>query len=286
MDLMLSSVSQGLLWAILAVGIYITFRILHIADLTVEGSYPLGAAVAASALVSGIHPILATVLALIVGSLAGAITGLLHTKLHIPSLLAGIVTLTALYSINLKIMGKANVTLLRQITLVTLLEDMGIDKNMAILGIGCVFLGICIGLLTLFFKTQIGLSLRATGDNEPMSQANGINVSFMKILGYMLSNGLVALSGALLAQNNGYADINAGVGTIVIGLASIMLGETIIKNVSLGVRFLSVVAGSIVYRLIILAILSIPNIDADLVRLFSAILLACVLSLPELKKRT
>lgn len=285
MTVIISSVSQGLLWALLAIGIYMTFRILHIADLTVEGSYPLGAAVAASAIVSGVNPILATVLAGIIGSLAGAITGFLHTKLNIPSLLSGIVTLTALYSINLKIMGKANVTLLRQTTLVTTLEKIGIDKYQSVFILGLLFLTICIVLLTLFFKTQIGLALRATGDNAPMSQANGINVSGMKIIGYMISNGLVALSGALLAQNNGYADINSGVGTIVIGLSAIMIGEALIKNVVLSIRLISIICGAIIYRLILLAILSIPNIDADLVRLFSAILLAVVLSLPELKQK-
>ncbi|MBF0710623.1 MULTISPECIES: ABC transporter permease [unclassified Gemella] len=285
MDLILSGFSQGLLWSLMAIGVYITFRILHIADLTVEGSYPLGAAVAAMALVNGVNPLIATLMATVAGALAGMISGILHTKLKIQALLAGIVTLTALYSINLKIMGKANISLLKKTTLVTMLQDWGLSKEISVLVIGLVFLIVVILVLTVFFKTQVGLALRASGDNNSMAEANGINVDFMKILGYMISNSLVALSGALLAQNNGYADLNSGVGTIVIALASIMIGEAILRNVSLPIRFTSVVFGSVVYRMIILSILTTPVIDADLVRLFSAILLALILSLPELKKK-
>ncbi|MDO4814777.1 MAG: ABC transporter permease [Gemella sp.] len=285
MDLILSGFTQGILWSLLAIGVYITFRILNIADLTVEGSYPLGAAVVATALVSGVNPIIATLMATVAGAIAGMISGILHTKLKIQALLAGIVTLTALYSINLKIMGKANVSLLKKKTLVTMFQDMGMSKEVAVLTIGLIFLAIVIAVLALFFKTQIGLALRASGDNNDMAAANGINVDSMKILGYMISNSLVALSGALLAQNNGYADLNSGVGTIVIALASVMIGEAILKNVSLPKRFGSVVVGSVIYRMIILTILTIPFIDADLVRLFSAILLAIVLSLPELRKK-
>lgn len=281
MALILSSISQGLLWSVMAIGVYLTFRILDIADLTAEGSYPLGAAICASCIVSGMNPLLATLLAFLGGLLAGLLSGFIHTKLKIPALLTGIISLTALYSINLKVLGKANVTLLGQKTLVSQLYDMGFTKTASVMIVGGIFVGLVIVLLTLLMKTQIGLALRSTGDNIPMSEANGIQTDHMKLLGYMLSNGLIALCGALLCQNNGYADLNAGVGTIVIGLASIIIAEVVIRNLSIGWRLLSVVLGSVIYRLIILAILSIPGMDADLVKLFSAMLLAAVLYLPE-----
>lgn len=281
MALILSSISQGLLWSVMAIGVYLTFRILDIADLTAEGSYPLGAAICASSIVSGMNPLLATLLAFLGGLLAGLLSGFIHTKLKIPALLTGIISLTALYSINLKVLGKANVALLGQKTLVSQLYDMGFTKTASVMIVGGIFVGLVIVLLTLLMKTQIGLALRSTGDNIPMSEANGIQTDNMKLLGYMLSNGLIALCGALLCQNNGYADLNAGVGTIVIGLASIIIAEVVIRNLSIGWRLLSVVLGSVIYRLIILAILSIPGMDADLVKLFSAMLLAAVLYLPE-----
>lgn len=269
----------------MAIGVYLTFRILDIADLTAEGSYPLGAAICATGIVSGLNPLLATMLAFGGGLLAGLVSGLIHTKLKIPALLTGIVTLTGLYSINLKVLGKANVALLRQKILVTQLYDMGFTKIAAVMIIGTLFAVVVIALLTLLMKTQIGLALRSTGDNIPMSESNGIKTDHMKMLGYMVSNGLIALCGALLCQNNGYADLNAGVGTIVIGLASIIIAEVMIRNLSIGWRLASIVLGSIVYRLIILAILAIPGMDADLVKLFSAILLATVLFVPELQKK-
>lgn len=281
MALILSSISQGLLWSVMAIGVYLTFRILDIADLTAEGSYPLGAAICASSIVSGMNPLLATLLAFLGGLLAGLMSGFIHTKLKIPALLTGIISLTALYSINLKVLGKANVALLGQKTLVSQIYDMGFTKTASVMIVGGIFVGLVIVLLTLLMKTQIGLALRSTGDNIPMSEANGIQTDHMKLLGYMLSNGLIALCGALLCQNNGYADLNAGVGTIVIGLASIIIAEVVIRNLSIGWRLLSVVLGSVIYRLIILAILSIPGMDADLVKLFSAMLLAAVLYLPE-----
>lgn len=285
MDIILSSISQGLLWSIMAIGVYLTFRILDIADLTAEGAYPLGAAVCATGIVNGLNPLVSTFLALFAGMIAGLISGLLHTKMKIPALLTGIVTLTGLYSINLKILGKANVALLKQVTLVTQLQDLGLSKTNAVLLIGTVFVVAVILILTLLFNTQIGLAIRSTGDNIPMSEANGINVDKMKIYGYMLSNGLIALCGALLTQNNGYADLNSGTGTIVIGLASVIIAEVVLRNLRLGWRLASVVLGSVIYRLIILAILEIPGMDADLVKLFSAILLAVVLYVPELQKK-
>ncbi|KHD44831.1 ABC transporter permease [Streptococcus hongkongensis] len=285
MALVLSSLSQGLLWSVMAIGVYITFRILDIADLTAEGSFPLGAAVCATGIVSGLSPLFSTLLALVAGFLAGLISGLIHTKLKIPALLTGIITLTGLYSINLKVLGRANVALLGQKTLVSQVYDIGFTKIASVMILGGIFVLLVIAVLTLLMKTQLGLALRSTGDNIPMSESNGIKTDNMKILGYMISNGLIALCGALLCQNNGYADLNSGVGTIVIGLASIIIAEVVIRNLSIGWRLTSIVLGSIIYRLIILAILSIPGMDADLVKLFSAILLASVLYVPEVQKK-
>lgn len=286
MQLFLSSISQGLLWSIMAIGVYLTFRILDIPDLTAEGSYPLGAAIVAICIVNGLNPVLSTFLAFVGGALAGSISGLVHTKLKIPPLLTGIISLTALYSINLKIMGRANLSLLRQETLVTQLQKLGLSKVNSVLFLGVVVVAVVLVLLVFLLNTQIGLIFRSTGDNIIMSEANGVNVKAMKILGYMLSNGLIALSGGLLAQNNGYADLNSGVGTIVIGLASIIISEVIIKNVSLWKRLLTIILGSVIYRLIILTILSIPSMDADLVKLFSAILLSVVLYIPQFQKNS
>lgn len=285
MSLILSSISQGLLWSVMVIGVYLTFRILDVADLTAEGSYPLGGAIAAIAIVQGTNPIIATLLAFLGGALAGSLAGLLHTKLKIPTLLTGIVVMTGLYSVNLKVLGRANLALLKADTLVTQLRALGLDKTQAALVIGAVVLVLVLGLLTLLLNTEIGLALRSTGDNIPMSDANGINTDAMKILGYALSNGLVALCGALLAQNNGYADINSGVGTIVIGLASIILAEVLVRDLPLGWRLVTIVVGSILYRLILLTILSLPFVDADMVKLFSALLLAIVLYVPEVKKK-
>lgn len=285
MSLVLSSLSQGLLWSIMAIGVYLTFRILDVADLTAEGSYPLGGAIAAVSIVNGVNPLLATLLAFLGGGLAGVVAGLIHTKMKIPTLLTGIVVLTGLYSINLKVLGKANLPLLKQTTLVTQLRDLGLDKLWAVILIGLVVVGLVLGLLILLLNTEIGLALRSTGDNIPMSAANGIHTDRMKIVGYALSNGLIALCGGLLAQNNGYADINSGTGTIVIGLASIIIAEVIIRDLTIGKRLASIVVGSILYRLIILAILSLPGVDADLVKLFSASLLALVLFVPELRQK-
>ncbi len=285
MELVFSSITQGLLWGIMAIGVFITFRILDIADLTVEGSFPLGGAVCATLIINGTNPLLATFMAFIAGMLAGSVSGFLHTKMQIPPLLTGIITLTALYSINLKILGKANLTLLKQITLVTNLESLGLSKSLAVFVVGSIFVIIVIVLLSILMKTEIGLALRTTGDNLSMSEANGINVQKMKLLGYMISNGLVALSGALLTQNNGFADINMGVGTIVIGLASIILAEVTIKNLTFAKRLVTIIFGAIIYRLILVIILEIPGMDAQLVKLASAILLAIVLYIPALETK-
>lgn len=282
MDIVLSSVSQGLLWSIMAIGVFLTFRILDIADLSAEGSFPMGAAVCALMIINGYHPILATFGGMLGGMAAGAVSGFMHTKMKIPALLTGIITLTGLYSVNLLILGRSNVSLSGETTLVTLLTDTGLTKTTAVLIIGAIFVTLVVLSLVVLLNTQLGLALRATGDNLEMGEANGIKVDRMKILGYMLSNGLIALSGALLAQNNGYADLNMGVGTIVIGLASIILAEVIIKYLPLGKRLLSIVVGAVLYRLIIVIILAM-NVDAQMIKLVSAILLAIILYIPEIR---
>lgn len=282
MNFVLSSLSEGLLWSIVAIGVYLTFRILDIADMTAEGAFPLGAAVVVSQIQAGANPWLATLLALLAGMVAGLVSGMLHTKMKIPALLTGIVTLTGLYSINIKIMGSVpNLSLGDSATVFKQLASLGLTNEGTVfsLSLAC-FLLVCL-VLTLLMKTEIGLVLRSTGDNIPMSEANGVNVDTMKIVGYMISNGLIALCGSLFAQNDGFSDVTSGTGTIVVGLSS----EVLIHDLTIGGRLLSIGIGAIVYRLIILNIYEIPNLDQNLVRLFNAILLALVLFAPELQKR-
>ena len=286
MDLVLSSLSEGLLWSIMAIGIFLTFRILDIADMTAEGAFPLGAAVVASQIQAGQNPWLATLFSIFAGMLAGLVSGLLHTKMKIPALLTGIVTLTGLYSINIKIMGGVpNLSIGDSSTIFKSVMGLGLSNEAAVFAVSlsCLLL-VCL-ILTLLMKTQIGLVLRSTGDNIPMSEANRVNVDTMKIFGYMISNGLVALCGALFAQTDGFSDVTSGTGTIVVGLSAVILAEVLIHDLTIGGRLLSIGVGAIVYRLIILNIYEIPNLDQNLVRLFNAILLALVLFAPEAQKR-
>ena len=277
-----SASAQGLLWAFLAIGVFITFRILDIPDLTAEGAFPLGGGIAAITLTHGLSPILATLLGFCGGALAGLVTGLLHTKLKIPALLAGIITMTGLFSITSRVMGAPNLALLGIDTIFTQAETLGISKQTAVILIGLLAVIIIVALLHFFFKTEIGLSLRATGDNPVMAATNGINNQRMQVLGFMLSNGLIALSGALLAQNNGYADVNASIGTIVIGLASIIIGEVLFRRHGILGQMLAIVVGSILYRLI-LAIVFEFNVQPTDTKLASALVLVLCLSLPQLK---
>lgn len=283
MDLVVATVSQGLLWALLAIGVYLTFRVLDIADLTVEGSFPLGAAVAATLIVAGWHPIAAMLVASLAGMAAGVVTGFLCTKLKIPALLAGILTMIALYSVNLRVMGKANLPLLQQETIFTIFPT-GLDKAMATLVIGLVVV-VLISLANYwFFGTEIGAAVRATGNNPHMIRANGVNTDVMVVLGLLLSNGLVAMSGALVAQSNGFADVGMGVGTIVIGLASVIIGEVLFGTRSFWNCLLSVILGSIVYRAVIAIVLQLGMPPNDL-KLFTAILVAIALSMPLIQAR-
>lgn len=282
-DLLISAASQGILWALLGIGVFLTFRILDIPDMTAEGSFPLGGGIAAVCITHGISPLLASLAGFAGGMLAGMITGLLHTKLKIPSLLAGIITMTGLYSITNRVMsGAPNIALLGQKTVFSWFQAQGLSKNVAVIAAGAIFAVVVIVLLVLFFSTEIGLAIRATGDNPAMSEANGIKTDSMKMIGYMISNGCISLSGALLAQNNGFADLNSGVGTIVIGLASIIIAEVIFSNRSFWTRLLTIVLGAIIYRFILALVFEL-NVQTSDSKLASAIVLVICLSLPQVR---
>ena len=282
LDLILSTVGQGLQWSVLALGVFLTFRILDIADLSVEGSFPLGAAVAATAITAGLGLPAAFVLALVAGSLAGGVTGLLTTKLRIPALLAGILTMIGLYSVNLHVMGKSNVGLLQNETVFTILENsLGLSVAMSGLVVGLVFAVAIAVVIYWFFGTELGTAVRATGFNPQMARAQGINTNTMVVLGLVISNGLVALSGATVAQANGFADVGMGVGTIVIGLASVIIGEVLFSPKTFKT---AVILGSIIYRLVIAFVLEMGMPPNDL-KLFTAVLVAIALALPLIKEK-
>ena len=281
------SISQGLIWGIMAIGVYLTYRILDIPDLTVDGSFATGGAVAVVLILNGCNLWLAMLLAFIAGLLAGAITGLLHTLMGIPPILAGILTQLALYSINLKIMGKANQSI--NVNQTDLLVSLRWVKEFALhnplITVGIV-LAVLIGLLYWFFGTEMGCAIRATGANLNMSRAQGINTNFNKVLGIMISNGLVAFSGAFLAQYQGFADVKMGQGAIVIGLAAVIIGEAlfgkIFKNFAL--RLLSVALGSIIYYIVVQAVITM-GLDANLLKLLSATIVAIFLAIPYWKRQ-
>uniref|UniRef100_UPI003FF04085 ABC transporter permease n=1 Tax=Parasutterella excrementihominis TaxID=487175 RepID=UPI003FF04085 len=285
LDLVLSTVSQGLLWAIMALGVFLTFRVLDIADLSVEGTFPLGAAVAATLIDAGHSVWFAMLIALIAGCIGGTVTALLTTKLKIPALLSGILTMIGLYSVNLMIMGKANVPLLRAETVFTLTEDLfGVSSVVATLIVGLIATTVVGVIMYWFFGTVLGTAIRATGCNPQMARAQGINTNVMVILGLLISNGLVALSGALVAQSNGFADVGMGTGTIVIGLASVIIGEVLFGTRSFKNWLISVVLGYVVYRAVIAIVLELGMPPNDL-KLFTAVLVAIALSLPLIKNK-
>jgi len=283
MSIIVSSIGQGLLWAVLGVALFLTFRILNFPDMTVEGSFPLGAATAVTMISHGINPYLATLTALIIGSIAGLVTGLLYTKGKIPILLAGILVMTAALSINLRIMGSANISLLNQKSIFSSSILQHLPKNFDSVFVGFIIITIITLSLMFFLQTEIGQAFIATGDNANMAQSIGIKTDRMTIMGLMLSNGLIALGGAVIAQNNGYADINMGIGIIVIALASIIIGEVAFGDLSLNGRLVAVIVGSILYRLVLLAVLSLGFSTNDL-NLISAIVLAVAMMLPQLRK--
>ena len=276
MAIVVSALSQGLLWSVLAIGVYLSYRFLNISDLTSEGSFTLGAAVCASNIVRGTDPLLSCLLALLAGALAGLVTGVLHTKFKMPSLLAGILSMTGLYSVNLRIMGKANIPLTQSVTLLTKLKGMfGLtrDRDGAIY-LGLIVVIILIVLLVWFFNTEFGFSVVATGNNDKMIRANGVDSDKTIIAGLMLSNALIALSGSLVAQYNGYADVTMGIGAIVVGLASVIIGEVLFKDKYFAVCLIGVVVGSIIYRLIVTFVVNTNFISANDMKLFTAIVVA------------
>ena len=282
------AVAQGLVWGIMAIGVYITFRILDFADLTVDGSLCTGGAVCIMMMLKGQNVWVSMVAALLAGMAAGCVTGLLHTFMGIPAILSGILTQLGLYSINLKIMGKANqaINVDKYDLLVSLrfIRNVPLFKN-TILLVSLIIIVLII-ILYWFFGTELGCSIRATGCNDKMARAQGINTDFNRVLGLMISNGLVALSGALLSQYQGFADINMGRGAIVIGLAAVIIGEAIFGKIfrNFGLRLLSVAFGSIIYFLVLQVVIWL-GIDTDLLKLLSAAVVAIFLAIPTWKAR-
>lgn len=288
-----SGIGQGFMWAVLALGVYISFRLLEFADLSCEGSVTLGASVAAMLIWKGMNPFLASLVAFCCGCIAGSVTGILTTKLKIPPILSGILTMISLYSINIHIMsfatdvsGTANLSLLtyKNKTIYGMLRTLtGLEKNQVTLICGVVFSVIIITILYWFFGTELGCTIRATGSNEKMCRAQGINTDTTKILGLALSNGMIALAGSLLCQNQTYSDVNMGVGAIVIGLASIIIGETIFMKVkNFALRLLGIVVGSVIYRVVVAIVIYSGMPSTDL-KLMTAVIVMVALSLPKIK---
>lgn len=288
MPAMQGAVAQGVLWGIMVLGVYITYRLLDIADLTVDGSFALGGCVCAVLVVNyQVNPFVALLIATLSGLLAGAITGILHTVFEIPAILAGILTQIALWSINLRVMGgKSNIPLLKVDTVITgVVGKTGLTQSQASLIVGIIVALVVIVLLYWFFGTEVGSALRATGNNEDMIRALGVNTKMSKLLGLMLSNGLVGLSGALVCQSQKYADVGMGTGAIVIGLAAIVIGEVLMGRLrSFSSKLISVVIGSVVYFLIRALVLQFGLKPNDM-KLFSAILVALALSVPVVMRK-
>ncbi|MCQ2583817.1 MAG: ABC transporter permease [Treponema sp.] len=285
---MIGAVSQGVLWGLMTLGVYLTFRILNVADMTVDGSFAAGGAVTAVLIVNGMNPLLTFIFVFIMGLACGAVTGLMNTKLKINILLASILTQIALYSINIRIMGKPNTPLLGAETVMSKFINLtggAISKTQSSLIIGTVVIVAVVAIMYWFFGTEYGSAIRATGANENMVRALGVNTDTTKIIGLMLSNGMVALSGALVAQSQGYGDVQMGVGTIVVGLASIIIGEVIFgAHFGLWWTLISVVFGSIIYRIVIAFVLQLGLKSTDL-KLLTALIVAVSLSVPVFKEK-
>ena len=278
---MLSALDLGLIYGLMALGVYLTFRVLDFPDLTVDGSFTTGAAVTASLITAGQSPWIATAAGAAAGAVAGLVTGLLHTKGRINPLLAGILTQIALYSINLRIMGRANLPLLRTDTLLSGLRDDRVLGTWASVGIFALVVFAFMLALDWFLNTDLGLALQATGDNERMIRAQGVSTDNTKILGLSLSNALVALAGGLIAQYQGFADIGMGIGLIVAGLASVIIGQAVIPGRRFIFATLAVVVGSVVYRIVIQLALT-AGADPNDMKLISALLVIAALLLPRL----
>ena len=280
------AVGQGLVWGIMAIGLYITFKVLDVADLTVDGSICTGAAVCTVLITNGVNVWVAMICAIVAGMIAGFVTGMLHTTLGIPAILAGILTQLMLWSVNLLVMGgKANIALSRFKYGDKVLISAGSSDIYMTLAVLAAFVAVIVALLYWFFGTEMGMSLRSTGCNLEMSRAQGINTNFTKVFGLALSNGVVALAGALLAQQQGAADINMGRGAIVIGLAAVIVGEALFqkKTTNFALRLLFVVCGAIIYWLVFQTVIFI-GLPSELLKMLSAIVVALFLGVPYLKK--
>lgn len=276
------AVSQGVLWGIMVLGVYITYKILDIADLTVDGSFALGGCVCALLVVEkGCNPLVASLIALLAGAVAGLVTGLLHTVFDIPAILAGILTQLGLWSINLRVMGKSNTPFLKVDTMMSQVGEVtGLSNNWSALIVGIIIAVLMVLLLYWFFGTELGCSMRATGNNEDMIRALGCNTKITKIIALALSNGLVGFSGSLVAQQQKYADIGMGTGAIVIGLAAIVIGDVLMgRAISFWAKLTSAVLGSVVYFVIRALVLRL-GLDANDMKLFSAIFVAMALCVP------
>jgi putative ABC transport system permease protein len=292
----MGAVSQGLVYSLMALGVYLTFRVLDFPDLTVDGSFPLGASVSAVLITHGVNPFLALPVAVAAGMLAGLTTAFLSTKLNILNLLASILTMIALYSINLRIMSKPNISLINRKTVFDyfasfreFIASFGIPDSVMVPILFFAVIVVVKIFLDFFLHTELGLALRATGDNPHMIRAQGVNTDFTIMLGVAISNGLVALSGALFSQNQGSADVNMGVGTIVAGLASVIVGEALIGEMTVFRATLGVVIGSVVYRLAIAFALTIRigtlQITPSDLKLITAILVVIALTFPTIRSK-
>lgn len=280
--MIISSVSQGLFWGILGLGIYLTFRILNFPDMTTEGSFPLGGAVTVTAISLGWNPLVATFLGMVAGALAGLLTGLLYTKGKIPTILAGILVMTSCNSIMLMVMGRANLGLHESRRIQDYLP-FSADVNSLLTGLIAVV--VVISLLIYFLYTNLGQAYIATGDNRDMAKSFGIKTDRMEVMGLVVSNALIALSGALVSQQDGYADVSKGIGVIVIGLASIIVGEVLYStSLTLLERLIAIVVGSILYQFLISAVIAL-GFNTNYLKLFSALVLALCLMVPVLKQR-
>ena len=280
--------AQGLIWGIMAIGVYLTFRILDVADLTVDGTMCTGGAVCIMMMQAGFGVWPSMLAATGAGMLAGLATGIFHTFMGIPAILAGILTQLSLYSVNLKVMGKANqaINVSQYDLLVSLRYIKGVAFYKNTIFVVAIFILVLIAVLYWFFGTELGCSLRATGCNDKMARAQGINTDLSRVLGLMISNGLVALSGAMLCQYQGFADINMGRGAIVIGLAAVIIGEAIFGKIfrNFGLKLLGVALGSIIYYLVLQVVIWM-GIDTDLLKLLSAAVVAVFLAIPTWKSR-
>ena len=284
MNILVSAIGQGLLWATLGIGLFLTFRILDFPDMTVEGTFPLGAATAVTLISNGMNPGLASLIAAGAGALAGLVTGLIYTKGKVPILLAGILTMTAVYSINLRIMGQANRSLLGKGTLFSADFLDFLPKNFPTVVVGLVIIVVVTAATAIFLQTELGQAFIVTGDNRAMARSLGVNTDNMTIMGLMISNGLIGLGGALVAQNNGFADVNMGIGIIVVALASIIIGEVVFTDqMSLTDRLVTIVIGSVLYRFVLVIVLYL-GFNANDLNLFSAVVRGIALTLPQLRK--